>query len=155
MLIFLDGPSTVTLSARRVSRLVQVKDISLAYSDNGEIMQVDYAKKAVDRAASVVGITDGRVGVTLSRRPIRSRLHTRHERVNFNTLLAGRLLLCFTGLASDVRYLLCSANKATVLHRVSYGETMSPFEMACEVSRLLTSALHPRYINTAFNIPVI
>lgn len=117
------------------------------YSDDGEILQVAYAKKAIDKAASVVAITDGRIGISLCRIPVRSRLHTRHPKINYNILqpagASNRLLLCFTGLAGDVRHLLLDANTVAVSHRVSFGETLSPLEMSTQISRMLTVALHP------------
>jgi 20S proteasome alpha/beta subunit len=135
-------------NARPMRRVIEVKDTSLMYSDDGEILQVSYAKKAIDKAASVVGITDGRIGASLCRIPVRSRLHIRNPKITFNILqpagASNRLLLCFTGLAGDVRHLLLDANTVVVSHRVSFGETVSPKEMSTQISRLLTLALHPR-----------
>jgi 20S proteasome alpha/beta subunit len=137
--------SLTSLSVIR-SRRIEVKDVALMYSDDGEILQIAYAKKAIDKAVSVIGITNGRIGVSLSRVPKRSKLVVPNAKLNYNSLHFDRLHLYFTGAQNDVKYLLCHANTAILSHKVNYGETVTCSALSSELSRFVALALHPRQV---------
>lgn len=131
-------------NARSRTRTEIVKDTSLMYSDDGNILQMSYAEKAVRKSSSVIGFTYKRMGIILSRVQIRSKLILHNPKLNYNTIDVGNLVAVFTGLSGDVKFLLRNANVLAQSHRVNYGETISSVELARDLSRYLTLSLHPR-----------
>ena len=134
-------------NARSRSRTEIVKDTSLMYSDDGNILQISYAEKSIGKSSSVIGCAYKDIGFILSRVPIRTKLIIHNPKLNYNSINLGNLVAVFTGLPGDVKFILRNANVLAQSHRISYGETISPLELARELSRYLTLSLHPRCLS--------
>ncbi len=108
------------------------------FSPDGRILQVEYAKKAIDAGSLIVGVTT-KDGVILAADTHRidpllvSESVSKIEEVNSNIILTS------AGYIGDARVLLKRARLKAQEHKLTYGENINPEELVKFISDICQS----------------
>ena len=122
-----------------------MRDRGLSFSDDGNIFQVSYAQKSIERSPAVIGFVKNNIGMIISKVEVINKFAIHNSDVNYNFLKYENLALCFTGMPGDVKFLLSYANKLIHQHKYKYGETINQVDLIVALSKFVTSALHYGY----------
>ena len=126
------------------SRDITPADVSLGqYSAQGELVQLRYAGRAVERAPPVVGLSgklgDQAVSVLLRLRGLSPLSRDAEVLPSFEVL--DDVLLCSAGYAPDCRAVLVQAAVITQSHRLLFGDPPSAEHLCGELLRWMTRGL--------------
>ena len=108
------------------------------FSPDGRILQVEYAKKAIDAGSLIVGITT-KDGVILAADTYRTDPLLASDSVSKIEEISDELIMTSAGYIGDSRVLLRKARLKAQEYKISYGEEISPEELVKYISDICQS----------------
>ncbi|MBD3263041.1 archaeal proteasome endopeptidase complex subunit alpha [Candidatus Woesearchaeota archaeon] len=110
------------------------------FSPDGRLLQVEYAKKAVNQGAMTLGIVYKDGVLLIADRRIREKLQI-SESIRKIYKLGNHLLSTFSGLTSDARVLVRKCRVFAQQHKLTYGEAIdveSLVKYLCDLEQMHT-----------------
>eukprot|EP00923_Selenidium_pygospionis_P027361 GHVN01049203.1.p3 GENE.GHVN01049203.1~~GHVN01049203.1.p3 ORF type:complete len:245 (+),score=45.31 GHVN01049203.1:1722-2456(+) len=108
------------------------------FSPDGHLFQVDYAIKAVEKGAAVVGMR-GKNFILLGVEKKELQFLQKREMIRKIANIGENMWMGFSGLSADARVLVDMARKEVAKHRLSYDEPMNVEQAARQVAGIQQS----------------
>jgi len=106
------------------------------FSPDGRLFQVEYAKEAVKRGATAIGITFADGVVLLAHKPVQSQLLVREYMRKIFTI-DDHISATASGLVGDARRLVDTARMQAQRHKMTYGEDVMVEAVAKDISDIM------------------